>query len=257
MQVRVLSLLTLLMVVIALGSYAMLNFEKLKYADPMYPTISVTGEGEVLAVPDVGQFTFSVTAEGEDAAVVQEISGKKINDIIAFLREQGIEDKDIKVESYNLYPKYRWEERVCAAGMYCPSGEQVQDGFEVSQSIAVKVRDTAKAPTIITGVGERGATNISGLTFTIDDTDALHAEAQAKAVEDAKAKAKILAEQLGVQLVRITSYYEESDYYYPEPYYKSAMTMDMATEEGGFGGAELPPGEESTKVRVNITYGIR
>lgn len=256
MQMRILGALVLLMVMITLASYASLNFQKMRYVDPMPTTISVTGEGEMLAIPDIGRFSFSVSAEGDDAATAQTISGKKMNDALAFLREQGIEDKDIKVEYYNLYPKYHWEERVCAAGSYCPPGEQVQDGFEVSQQVAVKVRDTNKAPVVITGIGERGATNISGLEFTVDDTDALRAEARAKAIFDAQEKAKVLAKQLGVRLIRITAFYEGGDM--PDMYYKTApMAMDMASEEEHYQGAELPVGEESTKVNVNVTYEIR
>lgn len=246
----------MLMVLIALGSYASLNFAKIKHVDPMPATISVAGEGEVLAVTDIGQFSFSVTAEGEDAPSAQEASGEKINAILTYLKEQGIEDKDIKTQNYNMYPKYRYEERICPAGSYCPPGERVPDGFEVTQSIIVKVRKTNQAPSIIAGVGERGATNISGLSFTIDDEEVLRDEARVKAIADAKEKAAALAEQLGVRLVRLASYYEESGYY--EPYAVRTMAFDMAEEAAvGFGGAELPMGEESTIVRVNVTFEVR
>lgn len=253
-QGRVLGLLLLLTGVIALGSYAMLNFEKLQYVNPMVPTISVAGEGEVLAVPDIGQFSFSVSAEGAEASVAQEASGKKINDILAYLRTEGVADKDIKVEYYNLNPRYRYEEKVCAYGAYCPPGEQIPDGFEVAESVSVKVRDTKKAPALITGVGERGATNISNLNFTVDDMEALRDEARVKAIADAEAKAKVLAEQLGVRMVKFVSYYEDGGYV--EPMYSAkVMNMDSA-EEASFGGAELPVGEESTKVRVTVTYSV-
>jgi uncharacterized protein YggE len=255
-QMRTLGALALMAVIVALLSYAALTVTQMRYADPMYPTVTVTGEGEVLAVPDVGQFSFSVIGEGTDAAAAQDASGTKINDILAYLRAEGVADKDIKVEYYNLNPKYRWEQKPCPLGSYnCPPGEQIQDGFEVNQSIAVKVRDTKKAPALIAGVGERGATNISSLNFTVDDTDALKTEARAEAIKDAQAKAEILAEQLGVRLVRVTSYYEEGDY--GEPYYKDARMSLSVAEESSFGGAELPVGEQSTKVIVNVTYEIK
>ncbi len=251
---RALFSLGLLMAIIALGSYAMLNFEKKNYVSNMPTTISVMGKGEVTAVPDIGRFSFSVTAEGATAAAAQEASGTKINDIMAYLREQGVEDKDIKTDYYNMYPKYKYEERPCAFGMYCPPGEQIEDGFEVSQTITVKVRATDKAPTIISGVGEKGATNISGLEFTIDDTDALRAQAQAEAIKDAKEKADILAKDLGVKIVRLVSYYENMPYY-GEPYYAKTMSMDAASES--FGGAEMPMGEQDTTVEVNVTYEVQ
>ncbi|MBP6924650.1 MAG: SIMPL domain-containing protein, partial [Candidatus Pacebacteria bacterium] len=187
----------------------------------------------------------------------------KINDIIAYLKEQGVEEKDIKTSGYYLNPRYRYEEQPCSnpgLGAYdmarniCPPAEQVQDGFDVSQSIDVKVRDTAKAGVLIAGVGEKGATNLSGLNFIVDDTSAVKAEARTKAVADAKAKAEKLAADLGVTLVRITSYYENEGYY-PEPYYaKAEMSADMGS---GFGGAEMPVGEAETKVQVNISYEVR
>ena len=178
----------------------------------------------------------------------------KINAIIAYLKEQGVEEKDIKTGSYYLNPRYRYEERMCAFNSYCPPGEQIQDGFDVSQTIDVKVRDTAKAGALIAGVGEKGATNLSGLNFIVDDTSAVKAEARTKAVADAKAKAEKLATDLGVKLVRVTSYYE-SEGYYPEPYYaKEQMSMEVAND---FGGAEMPVGETETKVQVNISYEVR
>lgn len=252
---RILGSAVLAMAVLALASYAILNFRMTTSSYPMPTNISVTGEGEVTAIPDVGQFSFSVMAEGKTASEAQEASGTKINDIIAYLKEQGVEEKDIKTSGYYLSPRYRYEERVCTFGSYCPPGEQVQDGFDVSQTIDVKVRDTAKAGALIAGVGEKGATNLSGLNFIVDDTAEVKAEARTKAVADAKAKAEKLAEDLGVELIRITSYYENEGYY-GEPYYaKAEMSFDASNQ--GFGGADMPVGETSTKVQVNISYEVR
>lgn len=251
-QMRILGALVLLMVMIALGSYASLNFEKIQFLDPSPATISVAGEGEVLAVPDVGQFTFAVNAEADDAATAQEESASKVNDILAYLKEQGVEEKDIKTTNYNLSPKWRWEERVCPVGSYCPPGERVQDGVTVTQRVEVKVRDTEQAGQLLAGVGERGATDISNLRFTVDDTDELKAEARAQAIADAQEKAATLATQLGVRVVRLAHYNEQSDGFMP--YTERFMAADAA--EGLGGGPQLPTGEESTVVRVNVTYEV-
>lgn len=254
---RVLVSVALGMLILALASYAILNFKNARTAGEMPANISVEGRGEVQAVPDVGQFSFSVLASGATASEVQEASGTKINDILAYLKAEGVEEKDIKTQDYNLYPKYRWEERACAVGMYCPPGEQVQDGFEVTQTVTVKVRDTAKAGTLVAGVGDKGATNISGISFVVDDEEALKAQARDVAIADAKAKAEKLADQLGVDLIRIVSFYENPGYY-PMPMYEKSY--DMVAQEG-MGGANtapsMPTGEQTTTIMVNITYEIR
>ncbi len=104
-------------------------------------------------------------------------------------------------------------------------------------------------------MGEKEATDISSLNFTVDDIEALQAEARVVAIEDAKAKAEVLASQLGVRVVRLTSYYEEGADY-SQPMYNKTMAFDER-ESVGFGGAEMPVGEDSTKVRVNVTYEVK
>jgi len=253
---RILGSLTVFMFLLALGSYASLNFETIKHLDTNPAVISVTGEGEVLAVPDIGQFTFSVQAEAADAAVAQEESGVVVNDIMAFLQSSGVAETDIKTTNYNLFPRYRFEERVCLPGTFCGPGERIQDGFTVTQSIQVKVRDTDTASAVITGVGERGATNISGLDFVVDDTAALADEARAIAINDAQVKATALAEDLGVRLVQIVGFYEEDSRFASDPYQLRTMAFDEMSESS-FDGPELPMGESQTISRVTISYEIQ
>jgi hypothetical protein len=249
-------LITLVLVgaVVALGaySYVMLK-QQSQWGGPM--TINVTGKGEVMATPDIAQFSFSVRGEGVDAATAQSKSAEAINAITEYLKENGIEDKDIKTEGYNLNPKYKFEARPCLLGSYCPPGEQIPDGFEVYQSITVKVRAMDSAGKLLSGVGEKGATDISGLSFTIDDEEALKTKARKLAIEDARAQGEILAENLGVKIVKMISYYEDTP---SIPMYAGGM-MDMAMSAK----AEMAPtpniplGENETISNVTITYEIK
>ena len=240
---------------VALASYAYSTYHMTKAMYPMPLNISVTGEGEASGIPDIGQFSFGVTGEGVDAAAAQASSAAKINDVIAYLKEQGVEEKDIKTENYNLYPKFRYENTPCLGG-WCPGGQEIADGFEVSQMVSVKVRDTAKAGMLIAGVGEKGATNMSGLTFTIDDESALTTEARSKAIIDAKEKAEKIAADLGVDIVRVTSFYENEGYY-GQPYaYGGDMMMESKAELAQVAPG-TPVGENTTKVSVSLTFEVK
>ncbi len=251
---RLLTTLALVTLVAALGTYAYYTLQQSKYIYTGPTTISITGEGEVVGVPDIGTFSFSVTEAGADAAAAQAASGAKINDILAALKEQGIEERDIKTEYYSLYPKYKYETGVCFPGSYCP-GEQVQDGFEVNQTIVVKVRDLTKAGALLALAGEKGATNISGLSFTIDEPEILKAEARTLAIADAKAKAAVLADELDVRLVKMVGYYEDE---YATPYYDARMGGDMMmSEQAAYSAPSVPTGENTTTSRVTITYQVR
>lgn len=255
--VHLLLTLVLVGVIVALAAYAHFTLKQARGVFTGETTISVSGEGEVLAKPDIGQFSFSVQAEGTDAVEAQNNSAEAINAILAYLEESGVDEKDVKTENYYLSPKYKYEERVCPFGGYCPPGERVIDGYEVSQNVSVKIRDLDTAGTLISGAGERGATNISSLQFTIDDESELQAEARAKAIADAKAKAETLAKDLGMKLDRIVGFYEGGNGGYVQME-KATMAMDSAEE--GFGGGiapSLPTGENVIRSTVTITYELR
>lgn len=248
---RILGALTLVMVILTLASVIILNLNRAEQTE--YPaTITVEGTGEVVAIPDIATFSFAVEAEAETADEAQGESAESINGIISYLEESGVAENDIETTSYNLYPRYTFTERICPAGSFCPPGERVQDGFTVSQRVSVKVRDTEQAGALISGVGERGATNISSLDFTIDDTEALEAEARSEAIANARAEAETLAEDLGVQIVKLTSYYENAPT-------RGMDSRFMAVEEASFDvpTPNLPAGEEKTMVTVNVTYEVR
>ena len=240
----------------AVGTY---KENKFIGTDEIGSTISFSGEGEVFAVPDVASFGFSVTEESSTATQAQEDSATKINAILGYLDEQGIKEKDIKTTNYNVYPRYEWrDENPALSVSYSyprPGGTRVLVGYEVNQTITVKVRETEKAGTILSGVGELGATNISGLNFTIDDEDELKREARKLAIKDAKDKASELSRDLGVKLIRIVSFNESGAY----PQYDKVM-FAMEDMEMGVGGAvtpEIPMGENKITSNITITYEIR
>ncbi len=258
---RLLGALALLMLIVALGAYAQFTFKQAEYLYSGPTTISVTGEGEATAIPDIGKFSFSVMAEGVDAVKAREESNTKTNAVMAFLKDKGVEEKDIKTESYNLYPKYKYEQKPCLMGSYKNTGEycsseQVQDGFEVAQTISVKVRNIDQAGELVAGVGDKGAMNLSGLEFTIDDTSALEDEARKEAIVDAKAKAEVLAKELNVKLQRMVSYYEDENGG-PMPYYSMEEDMMKTAMNESSVSPELPVGENTTKSKVTITYQVR
>ncbi len=217
-------------------------------------TIAVTGQGEVFAIPDIAEFSFSVTELGATTAVAQEKAAVKINKALAYLEDEGIEEKDIKTIGYSAYPKYEYSQGVCGP-TYCPPGKQVLQGYEVTQTISVKVRNTNKAGDLLTGVGGAGVQQVSGINFTVDDIEAVKAEAREKAIADAKAKAEVLRKDLGVRLVRIVSFNEYGSEP-PMPYYygKGGVAMDAVESRVA---PDVPAGENKIVSTVNIVYEIR
>jgi len=218
-------------------------------------TITVSGQGEVFAVPDRATFSVTVREEGDDVAAAQDKATTKINAVIAYLKGAGVEEKDIKTAAYYVNPKYEYTQAACT-NFSCPPSNQVLVGFEVSQTLEVKVQDPKKAGELLSGVGGKGASEVSGLSFTVEDEDALRSEAREMAIAEAKEKADALAKQLGVSVVRVVGFYE--DYYGgPVPYaYGKGGDVAMSAEAVRV-APELPAGENKITSNVNVTYEIR
>ena len=253
---RVIAGIALASLAAAFLTYAAYTVEQIKQIDDGYNgpmTIIASGEGEVTGKPDVATFSFSILATGLDSVAAQNDVNTKMKAIVDYLKEQGVEEKDIKNDYYNMYPKYRYEEVECMDMYgYCPSNE-IQDGFEITQGITVKVRDTAKAGEVLSGVGGKGATNLSGLSFTIDDTKALEIEARSLAIAEAKVEAERLAKELGKRIDKMVTFQEDGGY---DPYYYGGYESD-AMYKASVESAILPTGENTITANVHITYQLK
>ncbi len=243
----------LIILAVFLGVKTLASLKDLRNTSPSYNTISVSGEGEVFAVPDLASFTFTVSADAQTVDAAQETVTKKVDTILAELKDLGIEEKDIKTTDYSVWPKYRYE---VSPAIYPPMpGRQIPDGYTASHSVMVRVRDTDKAGEALSVAGSAGATNLSGISFTIDEPEKLQANARALAIKNAREKAELLSDKLDVRLVRVVSYSDSSDG--GIPYYREALGMggDVATVTAK--APDLPTGENKVKVVVNVTYEIR
>ncbi len=228
-------------------------FKAWRTVDVAFNSISITGTGEAVSVPDIATFSFSVSADAKTVSDAQSSVTTKTDAILASLKDLGVAEKDIKTTDYSVYPKYVYSQGVCT-NMMCPPSRQIPDGYTVNQSVLVKVRKTADAGKALAIAGEKGATNVSGLNFTTDDKDKNQNEARANAIADAKAKAEILAKSLGVRIVRVVGYTD--NFGGPVPMYGGgyagiSMMKDSAS------APTIPVGENKTTANVTVTYEIR
>jgi hypothetical protein len=241
-------------------------------------SISVSGNGEVYKTPDLAVMSFSVVSEAKTVAEAMADNTKKMNAIVDVAKSMGVNDKDLQTSGFNINPRYDYIKQavpVPAAGigggggssassdiapavdsMYYPNGQRVLSGYDITQTLTVKMRDLTKIGQMIEETTAVGANQVGDLRFTLDDPDAAQAEARELAIAEAKEKAEILAKQLKVKLVRIISY-NDGGY---SPTYR--LNYDAKEEGYGMGGAASAPapdiqaGESKISMSVNIIYEI-
>jgi len=204
-------------------------------------TITISGEGEVFARPDLAIVNFLVISEEKTVNSAMQKNREKMNAIIDFMKANEIEERDLRTIAFRVEPRYEWHRN-----------RRVLVGYEVHQTLEVRIRNMDKIGTIIQGGTDIGANQVGSLQFTIDNKDGLKNQAREQAIQTAKERAEMLANQLNVRVVRIVNFSED----YHQPIIPGADVIREAMPV-----APMPPqielGEEKIQVIVHITYQIK
>jgi uncharacterized protein YggE len=218
--------------------------------NPPTNTITVTGEGTATAIPDTATISFDATATADDVATAESKVTDTINAALASVKAAGVASADITTTSYNVSPHYTTTS--CPPGIMCPSVSSTQSGYDVSENVSVKVRDTSKVGTIIGDLATANVTNVSGPDFVVADPSAVQAEARGQAIQKAQVDAKRLASQLGVSLGKVVSFSDNAGGGVVQPMFKAEGMAVSATAPA----ATVPVGDNEYTDDVSITYAI-
>jgi uncharacterized protein YggE len=245
--------------VIALVAFAYAGVLYAKSVQPnAYRDFTVSADSKVVAVPDVAMFTFSVISEGgKDLKSLQKDNTDRTNKVIDFLKENKIDAKDIKTEGYDVSPRYQsysCSSSVNGMGSVCPPATIV--GYTITQTVSVKARDFSKVGDALGGVVDKGANNVSSLSFTIDDPDKLQGQAREEAIAKAKDKAEAIAKAGGFHLGKLVAIDEgSSPIYYDKVGY--GMGADARLESQTSAAPAVEPGSQDVSITVTLRYEIR
>ncbi len=178
--------------------------------------IWVSGRGEVTVTPDIATLRLGIEAQEASVAEAQTEASEAMDKVMTALTDNGVAEKDIQTQRFSIYPVTKWDRE---------KEEETVVGYRVTNMVTAKIRDIDKAGTIIDAVVKAGGdlTRIDSIAFSVDDPSAYYDEARQKAMADAEAKAKHLAELADITLGK-PSYISESTYIPPlstrEPYSK-------------------------------------
>lgn len=208
--------------------------------------IWVTGQGEVMAVPDIATLRLGIEAEEDSVAEAQTQAAEAMDDVMTALTESGIAKNDIQTQYLSIQRVTKWD-RILE--------EEVVTGYRVTNMVTAKIRDMDKVGTIIDAVAAAGGdlTRVDSINFSVEDPTDYYEEAREEAMADAKAKARQLAELAGVTLGEPT-YISESVYAAPR---YVPMPGGIAPEVEVVVETPISPGELEIGLIVQVAYAIK
>ena len=211
---------------------------------PAPATIYVSGEGRVTIEPDTASVVAGIDVLRPTLADAHTEATTQMEAIVAAILAAGIEERDVKTVNYSVNIIRDYDEQGNPA--------EIQ-GFQVSNQVAVTIRDIDALGGILDSVVGAGANNIYGVSFYVDDPSAAASQARRQAVEDARTKAGELADAAGTTLGRITNI-SESYGPPPVPVMYEGRAADMA--QGSGGAVPIQVGTTEVIVTVQVTFEL-
>ncbi|OGO43964.1 MAG: hypothetical protein A2137_05605 [Chloroflexi bacterium RBG_16_58_8] len=207
--------------------------------------IWVNGEGKVTAVPDVAILSVGIQAQEASVARAQAEASGAMDRVMKALKDGSVMSKDIQTQNFNIQKVTRWDNN---------KQQEIVLGYQVTNMVTAKIRDIASAGSVIDAVTAAGGdlTRVNSIGFTVDNPAPYQAQARQKAVADAAARAKQLADTAGIKLGKPTYVTENS--YVPGPIYRA--TMEAAAPAPAPAPTPVSPGEMDITANVQIAYAI-
>ena len=203
-------------------------------------TITLTGQGEVSARPDTASVAAGVVTEAADARSAVRHNTAAVTGLFKALRDFGVAPRDMQTRGYTVSPSYTRPQ---------PGQPPAIQGYRVSNTIAVRVRDLSKLGDLLDRMVSAGANQMNGVRFYIEDSEKLTDRARIAAVKDARRKAGLYAEAAGVHVGHVISI-RETGAERPRPILRAMVQAAPAN------GVPVAAGEETVRVSVSVTYAI-
>ncbi len=253
--------------------------------------IWVNGTGKATGDPDLGIINLGVEALADSASEARQMAAVAIDQTIAVLKSNNIDDRDMQTSQFSISPRYNTQEVTrcsepsrevepatsgSSMGMPAPGSpdvvemivvqekegsecrvefERVLIGYEVTNTLNIKVRDLDNMGNIIDGATEAAGDliRVNRVSFTIEDTKPLQNEAREEAIADMLTKAAAMAELAGVELGKLV-YLTESGGGSPQSFARIESAAAFGFDSGA--SSSILAGELDVNVNVQAVFGI-
>ncbi|MGC7890567.1 oxidative stress defense protein [Vibrio anguillarum] len=204
-----------------------------------FPHLSTTGYGEVVAAPDMAEFSVKVVESTLTAEQAKRAVDKVVEAFVARLKESGVTSQQISSSNLYLAPQYH----------YPKSGKPELVGYQATRSVTVEVEDLSQLNQYLDVALGEGINQVDNIQLKVRNQDQYQQQARLAAIQDANIKALSLAEGFKLKLGDVW----QIDYNSPsvQPIMMRAMAMDAKSEFNSY--------QDSTLIirdRVDVVYQL-
>jgi uncharacterized protein YggE len=210
--------------------------------EPDAGTIVVAGTGRVAIEPDLADLRLGVSVSRPTVKAARADAATAMDAILAAVTAAGVERRDVRTSLLSVQPRYDYRE----------SQPPALAGYDLANVVEVTVRDLARLGEVVDATLGAGATSMDGLAFRVADPEPAERQARLQAMAVARARAGVLAEAAGLEIVGISDIVEGGAAPPPTPRMK-AQAMTLAADAA----TPVEAGSMEIAVTVTVTYRAR
>lgn len=201
--------------------------------------IQVSAEGTVDVLPDFIHISVQIEKTGNTKANTKSDVDKITQQVIDAARAQGIKEEHIEASQLAIYPQYEWDKN-----------KRILKGETVQRAVNIKLYDLGKYTDLADAVAKIDITRMQQQGYGFENSEQHQNDALVKALNNAKAKAQLIADTMGGKLGAVYHVSEAGSGFAPMPKARAMMAMsaDMATESAA--PLEIRPQTVSASVTV-------
>lgn len=152
--------------------------------------ITVVGEGRVKIKPELVKFTITIQNTATSATVAIADNNRLARSLISVLKTSGVVEKDIQLAYVRVIP---------------PQAALGQASYQAVNSAQATLRNISQFDNLVVQLYSQGATSISNILFTTENSRDLEKQAVTEAIKDAQSRAGELAKASGKWLGKMVS----------------------------------------------------
>ena len=215
------------------------------------PLITVTGQAEMRVPPDEVVFTLAVENVDKDMVVASKRTDDSVRQILAIAKKNTVKPEDVQTSHISVQPKYNTDDLPYESR---DRVKRVLVGYEVSKTVAVRLRDISRFDDLLADVLKAGITRFSNLEFRDSQIRKHRDEARRMAIRAAQEKAKLLAGEIGQSIGPAYSITEESipDYSRSNINQNATLTAGSSSESD----SATAPGTISVTAQVTVRFRL-
>jgi uncharacterized protein YggE len=206
-------------------------------------TVTVRGMGAVTTPPDQVRLGVQVQTRAESATEAMAAANARTRQVLAILKAQGVGEKEIQTSRSTVNAIVDYQRNIQPPPIVGYNGVN-------EFSVLFKGPLMEKVGTFMDKAIAAGATGFGGLQYETSIQRSLEREALKKAASDARARAEVLATELGASLGKAIKVSELS--VGPAP-----LSRGIMMAEGSSAGAPIMSGELTVTAQAEVVFELK